>query len=173
VFLDAVTKGSWDDELDGVADSTRDDLAGRLDYLGINYYNQVKVTGTSLVLLPELPIANFIPEFSWDPHSEGLAAVVELGAEYDLPMIITENGTPHDERSDEILEGHLGALHDAIEAGHDVRGYYYWSYVDNYEWNHGFDLRFGLYRLNLQTKQRSPRPVVEVYRDIAWGNGLE
>ncbi len=171
VFLDAITEGAWDPDLDGTPDQTRADLADRLDYLGINYYNEVLVTGTSLQLLPEVPVATFIPEFSWDAHPEGLGRVVEVASGYGRPIVITENGTPHVDASDTILVDHLDSLHGAIEAGHDVRGYYAWSWVDNYEWNHGMDLRFGLYELR-PNKERVPRPVIERYRDIAWGNGL-
>ena len=48
----------------------------------------------------------------------------------------------------------------------DVRGYFYWSYVDNYEWNHGFDLRFGLYELDPVTKERVARPVRDAFSEI-------
>ena len=71
-----------------------------------------------------------------------------------------------------ILGGHLGALHAAMEEGADVRGYYYWSWVDNYEWNHGFDLRFGLNGLEAD-KSRTPRPVFERYQQIIAAGGLD
>ena len=58
-------------------------------------------------------------------------------------------------------------------AGADVRGYMYWSYVDNYEWNHGLDMRFGLYGLDAVTKDRVERPVTGRYRTIIAQNGLE
>jgi beta-glucosidase/6-phospho-beta-glucosidase/beta-galactosidase len=64
------------------------------------------------------------------------------------------------------LEGHLHAVESSLEAGVDVRGYFYWSYVDNYEWNHGFDLRFGLYELDPNTKERIPRAVRDTYAAI-------
>lgn len=171
LFLDGVTAGSWDEDLDGTFDTERPELAGRLDYVGVNYYNQVTVRPW-VPLLSGIPVFDFFPEFSWDPYPEGLEDVLGIAAEYDLPIIVTENGTPHIEQGDTILDGHLAALHSAIGAGADVRGYYYWSFVDNYEWNHGLDLRFGLYALDADTKARTARPVLERYREIIDNNGL-
>lgn len=171
LFLDGVTSGAWDSNLDGTFDEERPELAGRLDWVGINYYNRVTVRAW-VSLLDGIPTFDFFPEFSWDPYPDGLEEVVGIAAEYGLPIIVTENGTPHTEQSDTILDGHLAALHRAIEAGADVRGYYYWSFIDNYEWNHGLDLRFGLYALDEATKARTARPVLERYREIISANGL-
>lgn len=170
VFLDAITAGSWDDDLDGTPDRTRTELADRLDWLGINYYNQLLVTGTSITILPEVPASRFIPSFSWDPYPEGIAQVVGVAGEYGRPIWISENGTPHVDRADAILSAHLGHLADAIDAGADVRGYLYWSWVDNYEWNHGMDMRFGLYQLEAD-KSRTPRPAAAVLAESARRNG--
>ncbi len=167
VFLDALTAGAWDPNLDGVVDETRTDLAGSLDWLGINYYNRVTVTGIPLRLLDEVPLSTFYPDVTWDPYTPGLSRVLLQAAAYDLPLWVTENGTPFvEEQGVEILDGHLAALQGAMLAGADVRGYLYWSYVDNYEWNHGFDLLFGLYALDLASKERTPRPVLERLREV-------
>jgi beta-glucosidase/6-phospho-beta-glucosidase/beta-galactosidase len=86
--------------------------------------------------------------------------------------VITENGTPDVEQADAVLRDHLVALHGAIEDGADVRGYFYWSYVDNYEWNHGMSWKLGLYGLDLDTKERSERPAMTAYRRYARANGV-
>ena len=81
--------------------------------------------------------------------------------------MVTENGTPFvDDRGSEVLKGHLTQIEERIADGVEVDGYYYWSYIDNYEWNHGFDLRFGLYALDLETKARTPRAVRDTYTGI-------
>lgn len=167
LYFDAVTVGAWDDDLDGVVDRTRPDLADRLDFIGINYYNRVFVSGLGISLSDELPLFDFLPTFSWDPYPEGLGQVIERATAWNLPIIVTENGTPYvEERGVEVLDGHLAAMGEAIAAGADVRGYMYWSYIDNYEWNHGMDLRFGLYTFDPQTKERQARPVLERFRDV-------
>jgi beta-glucosidase/6-phospho-beta-glucosidase/beta-galactosidase len=167
LYLDAVTAGAWDADLDGVAETTRPELADRLDVLGVNYYNQVTVLGLPFPIVPDIPIFDMYPEFSWEPYPEGLGRVLERASAWGVPIHVTENGTPFvEERGVEVLDGHLAAVRDAAQAGVDVRGYHYWSFVDNYEWNHGFNLRFGLYELDSDTKGRHPRAVVERYRQI-------
>jgi beta-galactosidase len=175
LYLAALTTGAWDADLDGVAESVRPELAGRLDLLGINYYNQVTVTGLPFPVVAEIPLFDLVPEFSFLPYPEGLGRVVDRAAAWGLPLWITENGTPEVVGPDgpAILDAHLDSLWTRIDGGADVRGYFYWSYVDNYEWNHGFDLRFGLYALDTGTKARTPRPTVERYRAIIAQNGLE
>jgi beta-glucosidase/6-phospho-beta-glucosidase/beta-galactosidase len=174
LYLDAFTTGAWDGDLDGVAETTRPELADRLDVLGINYYNQVKVRGFAFSVVPEIPIFDLFPEFSWEPYPEGLGRVVRRGAEWGVPIVVTENGTPFvEDRGVEVLDGHLEALASAMADGVDVDGYLYWSLVDNYEWNHGFDLRFGLYELDPETKERTARPVLERLRTIVERNSLD
>ena len=172
VFLDGLTDGAWDDDLDGTFDRTRPELAGRLDFIGVNYYVRVVVRGLPFPLLDEVPVMDFYPEYSWEPYPEGLGEVVARAAEYGLPIWVTENGTPDVEAGVGFLEDHLVSLHGAIDAGADVRGYLWWSYVDNYEWNHGMDMRFGLYALDLDTKERTARPVLERYRQVIEDGGL-
>jgi beta-glucosidase/6-phospho-beta-glucosidase/beta-galactosidase len=175
LYLAALTTGAWDADLDGIAETVRPELAGHLDLLGINYYNQVIVTGLPFPVVQEIPTFDLVPEFNLAPYPEGLGRVVDRAAAWGLPLWITENGTSlveTDEASD-ILDDHLASLWGRIDAGADVRGYFYWSYVDNYEWNHGFDLRFGLYALDTATKARTARPVADRYRTIIRQNGLE
>ena len=139
-----------------------------MDFIGINYYNRVLVTGLGFAVSPELPLFDFLPEFSWDPYPEGLGRVIQRASDWNLPIIVTENGTPYvEDRGTEILEGHLASMVDAMNDGADVRGYFYWSFIDNYEWNHGMDLRFGLYTYDPTTKERIERPILERYREIA------
>jgi beta-glucosidase/6-phospho-beta-glucosidase/beta-galactosidase len=172
LFLSALTSGDWDDDLDGTFDAVRPDLAGRLDWIGVNYYNELRVGFTGLQLLPEIPAFDFLPEFSWEPFPEGIASALEVAASYELPIVITENGSPQVDDADAILSGHLRATWDAMQDGADVRGYHYWSWVDNYEWNHGFDLRFGLNALEAD-KSRTPRPVMGRLTEIIEANGLD
>jgi beta-galactosidase len=173
LYLDAVTTGAWDDDLDGVADRTREDLAGRLDVLGINYYNQMVVDALESPPFADLPAFDFGFSYDNEPYTEGLREVVERGADWGVPIWVTENGTPYvEDRGVEILDGHLAALKGALDGGVDVRGYLYWSHVDNYERNHGLDLKFGLYELDLATKERIERPVAARFREIATAGSL-
>lgn len=175
LFLDALTDGAWDDDLDGTFDRTRPELADRLDWLGVNYYNLVEVVSVAPFkpLGDAVPVFDFLPEFSWDLHPEGIAAAVARASAYGRPIWITENGTPDVENADAALDAHLGHLWGALDGGADVRGYLLWSLVDNYEWNHGMDMQFGLYGLDPVTKARLERPVTARYRQIMGQGGLE
>ena len=174
VFLDGVTAGSWDADADGVFETTRPELANRLDFLGVNYYNELAIRSLPVRPLGDaVPAFDFYPEFSWEAHPEGLARVLEIASEYGLPIYVTENGTPHLDQAVEILDGHLASLWSAVDSGIDVRGYFYWTWVDNYEWSHGMNMRFGLYGLDQPTKERIERPVARRYREIVAQGGLQ
>ncbi|MFN7146615.1 MAG: family 1 glycosylhydrolase, partial [Myxococcota bacterium] len=71
-----------------------------------------------------------------------------------------------DESGEVFLRPHLKAVLRAVSDGMDVRGYFYWSLMDNYEWNHGMDMRFGMYAVDLDTKARTLRPMGETYAAI-------
>jgi beta-glucosidase len=71
-----------------------------------------------------------------------------------------------------VLVQSLRRVHEVTAAGIDVRGYFHWSLVDNFEWNEGWTLRFGLYELDPQTQARTPRPSAALYREIIRQNGL-
>jgi beta-glucosidase len=104
---------------------------------------------------------------------EGLGEVLHLAESYGLPSIVTENGTqPTDTSADDFLRPHLQSLLDAKDEGVDVRGYFYWSLLDNYEWNHGMDYRFGLYAVDVATKDRTLRPMGAAYAEIAAAGAL-
>ena len=174
-FLNAVAKGDFDGELDGTA-THRDDLAGRMDYIGINYYTRITVEGLDSSILPDLsPLATFNPLTlqPWEDYPRGLyemALVVK--DELHLPAYITENGAadPLDDGTEpRSLVQHMTWLQRAITEGADVRGYFVWSLMDNYEWNHGMSIRMGLYAVdkNDTTKARKPRQGVAVYASIA------
>lgn len=174
-YLDAVARGVFDDDLDGVGE-VRDDLVGRMDYIGINYYTRLVVEGTDGPMLPDLsPLTTFNP-FTlsiWSDAPDGLYDMLKLVTErYDLPVIVTENGVRDDQddgTAPSWIVRHLGWVQRAREEGIDVRGYFYWTLVDNYEWNHGLHYPMGLYAVDPAdpTKARTARRAVNVYGRIA------
>ena len=108
-------------------------------------------------------------DFGWEIDPEGLRNVVEEAASYGKPVYVTENGIDDgdDTQRGAYLSGYLGALRDAIAAGADVRGYFYWSLIDNYEWAEGFEARFGLYGYDPETLRRTMQPSARLYAKIA------
>lgn len=93
---------------------------------------------------------------------------------YRKPIYVTENGMFEAKGADqcEYLVTHLAAVHRAMEAGADVRGYYWWTLVDSFEWTEGYGPRFGLFRVDRSTQQRTARPVAALYAQIARANAL-
>lgn len=166
-FLDGTVNGDFDRDLDGVAEEHRDDVAGRMDFIGVNYYTRITVRGLSVPLVGGYPKLDFYPDILWEEYPEGMEEVLRLADGYGLPTYVTENGTqPTDESGDTFLRPHLQSLLAAKESGVDTRGYFYWSLIDNYEWNHGMELRFGLYAVDIATKERTSRPIADTYAQI-------
>ncbi len=173
VFMNGVAGGLLDDDLDGEAEA-RPDLAGRMDYVGVNYYTRVTVDGLGRSALPALsPLATFNPLslVLWEDYPKGLYEMIAyVDDAFDLPVIVTENGTmdPFETRPS-FLVRHLTWVARALRDGYDVRGYFFWSLMDNYEWNHGLGLRFGLYGYDPEdpTKAREKRAVADTYGRIA------
>ena len=169
-------------------------IAQPLDFLGINYYADellVNLPGATIAHTPGLvDVAGADPgpdatDMRWPLTPDGLRDVlVTLKATYpELPPIyITENGVAyqdpvmdgqvHDSRRIAYLDSHLRALRAAIDGGVDVRGYFQWSLMDNFEWSHGYHMRFGLVHVDFETQERTPRESALWYRDVIARNGL-
>jgi len=174
-YLNAVTLGQWDENLDGTT-VLRTDLANRSDYVGVNWYGGLRVTAWPVSFLPDLS-----PLFTVNPltmvetpnQPDKLAGFLRfVNTELGRPAMITENGTgdPADDGSGpRLIVRTLKATGDAMNAGADVRGYFYWTLMDNFEWNHGMNIRMGLYAVSKDDpmKLRVPRKAVGVYDSIA------
>ena len=163
MFLDAVARGDFDAGFDG-RQVHRDDLAGRLDFIGVNYYDRATVTGLGNPPFPQAP------KFTADPFSLALAAdagglgeVLDFARRYGKPLYVTETDSG-DATDDAAAAAWIGATLrgtlSAMSRGADVRGYFYWTLTDNYEWNHGMTMKLGLYAVdpNDPAKARTPRP---------------
>jgi beta-galactosidase len=180
VYLNAVAKGEVDEDLDGTSE-VRDDLVGRMDYLGINYYSRLTVEGLDEALLPELSMLTTFNPLTmelWEVYPRGLYEMIQVAhKDLKLPVIVTENGVPNPD--DEALARSslvetLSWLHQAIQEGVDVGGYFYWTLMDNYEWNHGMQMRFGLYEVDINdpNKPRKARPFTSLFTDISGSRSL-
>lgn len=174
VFLDAIAKGILDERLDRSGERAPN-LENRLDFLGVNYYFRVVVEGEDESIFPTFsPLATFNPLTveQGDVYPRGMYETLMMLTERypGLPLVITENGVDVNLFADttRFLVEHLGHVERAREDGADVRGYYYWSLVDNYEWNHGMAMQFGLFAVDPldPMKRRTPRPVVDAYARI-------
>ena len=96
--------------------------------------------------------------------------ITENGAAFD--DVVAADGSVHDDDRIAYLDGHIGAVLDAIESGADVRGYFCWSLMDNFEWAHGFSKRFGIVRVDYPTGERTLKDSGRWYHDVIARNGL-
>ena len=79
---------------------------------------------------------------------------------------VTEAGRVHDVQRVQYLHDHVDAVGEAIERGADVRGYFVWSLMDNFEWGYGYDRRFGIVRIDYDTLERIPKDSAHWYREL-------
>lgn len=182
LYLNATIKGEFDDDADGTG-AVRDDLKGRMDYLGLNYYTRLTVAGLAGSALPEFsPLLTLDPtspqNVFWEDYPRGLYEMAMFIEEtYDLPIYVTETGFNTIDAAglprtdvERLAVENIAWLKRAIDEGADVRGLYWWTLVDNYEWNHGMrPFRMGLYAVDVDVpaKPRTLRGIGRVYAEVA------
>ncbi|MGZ3448710.1 MAG: glycoside hydrolase family 1 protein [Polyangiales bacterium] len=183
-MYNALVLGDWDDDLDGNYDGPNDKkgdptLKGSVDWLGLNYYGVSTVSGkVKLKYIGGIPdyagLATDLPktDMNWDIYPQGFRKVIGQLKKYNLPVIITENGVGDsaDVNKSRYLAEHLWEVGWAIvDDGVDVQGYFFWSLTDNFEWDHGFCPRFGLFRIDYSTaaRTRTATKAVATYKQIA------
>ena len=149
---------------------------GAHDFLGINYYFHLRFT-SGKGFFPEIADATNpsrdISDLGWEVYPEGLYdALADLSD--GIPIYITECGiaSTNDDRRNRFLIAYLSEVYQAIKNGINVKGFFYWSLIDNFEWHRGFDPRFGLIDVDYNTMKRHIRPSALVYTDIIQHNGI-
>ena len=140
------------------------------DFIGLNFYNR-NVIDNGFYKNPNKQQTDFGWEFSPESIHQ---ALIELQP-YNKPIYITENGIADasDILRQQFIPRTLAAVHSAIDDGVDIRGYLYWSLLDNFEWDKGFWPRFGLIAIDYATQKRTPRPSALAYAEVCKKNALE
>jgi len=143
------------------------------DFIGLNYYFHRKIR-VSLIqgLWREKHKREEATDLDWEIYPRGIYNVLKVLGKYNVPIYITENGLADakDEKRENFITDHLKMIHKAIEEGIDVRGYFHWSLIDNFEWDKGFWPRFGLIEVDYKTMERKIRPSAMVYAKICKEN---
>ena len=183
-YMDALLRGCYPQDVlaflgedaPRISPGDMDAIRQPLDFLGINYYTR-NLSGTGVPLDP-VNSGRELTDMGWEVYPGGLTELLlRLQAEYRLPpLYITENGAAYRDRlvggrvadADRIryLRSHIAALADALEGGVDVRGYFVWSLLDNFEWADGYTRRFGLVHVDYATQRRTPKDSALWYRDF-------
>jgi len=129
------------------------------DFIGLNYYFHRRFGGNE---------NKEITDMGWEIYPEGIYHVLKDLKKYNKPIYITENGLADtkDEKREKFIKEHLKWVHRAIGEGVDVGGYFYWSLLDNFEWDKGFWPRFGLVKVDYKTFERKIRPSAWEYKKI-------
>jgi beta-glucosidase len=145
---------------------------GATDFLGLNYYANLILSPFSRQERPFVPIlrpGQVATDMPYAIYAEGLWRALHRGATLGRPIIVTENGVADaadDGRRKLWIERYIYAMSRAMREGVDVRGFYYWSLLDNFEWAEGFAMRFGLYEMDYSTQARRLREGSRAYIDI-------
>lgn len=175
-------------------DGDEQSIAAPIDLLGVNYYSPTVVAarpgepanptypGTENIAF--LPPRGSVTAMGWPIDPDALTEIlVRLGTDYPgVQLWITENGAAFDDEKSggnvadddriEYLEGHVRAVHAAVQRGVDVGGYLVWSLMDNFEWAEGYGKRFGIVHVDYNTLARTPKASAQWYRDVIGRNGL-
>lgn len=155
-----------------ISDSDLQQIHQPLDFVGINYYMRMLASATGNSAKPYMMQHPHyegikVTDIGWEVYPQGLEKVLQhIREDYgNLPVYITENGCSygdapgpdghvHDARRVEYYREHIAAMHRAVAAGSDVRGYFVWSLMDNFEWAHGYSQRFGIVYVDYENDRK-------------------
>lgn len=145
-------------------------IRGKLDFFGVNYYTRLHLRFNPFkkmgIEMRHRDIEGHgLTDMGWEIHPRGLEKVLRQASKLNVPLIITENGiaTRDSQKKIRFMRRHADVLEKCRREGLDIRGYFYWSLIDNYEWLQGLDARFGLYTVDFQTLQRRPTNAAAYY----------
>ncbi|MEE4174874.1 MAG: GH1 family beta-glucosidase [Xanthomonadales bacterium] len=173
-FLDPLLKGSYDpalaalpgEEPPAIVPGDLELISQPLDFLGINYYTRSVYRAAEDAAFEEVSPQGPLTAMGWEVYPEGLTQLLRtLDQDYDLPPVyITENGAAFPDRLEQgevndaerlaYVQAHLLAIDRALRDGIDVRGLFYWSLLDNFEWAEGYEKRFGMVYVDYDSQER-------------------
>jgi beta-glucosidase len=160
-----------------------------LDYFGLNHYSRTWVSKDASTVLGcksvPPPRGTPVTGMGWEISPTAFfEQLLDIRDRYgSVPIYITENGAGyeekpgpdsqvHDSNRIEYLAGYLGAVHRAIEAGVNVKGYFVWSLLDNFEWAYGYAKRFGIVHVDYPTMTRTPKQSFDYFSKVVAANGV-
>ncbi|NJC95395.1 MAG: beta-glucosidase [Anaerolineales bacterium] len=189
-FLDPIFRGHYPvsvyelvgDNFPKIHDGDLALIAQQLDFLGVNFYSRNLITANGNI--DPVPGSEYT-EMGWEVCAPALRNLLNrINKDYRLPPIyITENGAAfndevsadgkvHDERRLDYLKDHFIQTRLAMQDGVDVRGYFVWSLLDNFEWGHGYTKRFGIVRVDYETQKRTIKDSGEWYAEVIRQNAV-
>jgi beta-glucosidase len=144
----------------------------KVDFFGMSYYARISHDPMPITFI-DTPhkLANKIHDDIWEYHPEGLRECIDrYWSKYKKPIIITESGVcdASDNLRQQAISDYARIIHKALQDGIDIKGYFWWSTWDNFEWHLGPSMKFGLYECDPVTMERKKRPSADIFRKLAW-----
>ena len=177
VALDFLISGTYDFSMPTMAKVEYENpkAVGTLDFIGLNNYSHQRIN--SHLNLKQFFTIEFYPheqmtDMHYPIYPEALYRSIKVASQMGVPIYITENGIADgtDDRRAIYIDRYIRAVSRSIQEGYDVRGYFYWSLMDNFEWTEGYDMKFGLYEVDFITQERKLREGSRRFIEIVEGS---
>ncbi|MFA5817531.1 MAG: glycoside hydrolase family 1 protein [Bacteroidales bacterium] len=144
---------------------------GSLDFIGLNYYSHYNYKfsfNLDKAFQAKLLPGEIKTDMDYAMYPEGFYRAIKTVSELGVPVYITENGIADakDDRRELFISQYLYAVSKALSDGYDIKGYYYWTLMDNFEWSLGYDMKFGLYSVDMITQIRTMKEGAKRYQEI-------
>jgi len=163
-----------------------DIISSPIDFMGINYYtrNIVAYDKNSYLGVKRVEGPNEHTDMGWEVYPDALYDIlIQLYRDYKIPIYITENGAAYNDTLEDgrirdinrinYLKEHIKRAYFAIRDGVDLRGYFVWSLMDNFEWAHGYSKRFGIIYVDYSTQKRILKDSAYFYKKVIEENGID
>lgn len=186
-FLDILFKGKYPGAISGffkifglskgLSKEELEIIKTPMDFLGLNYYTRHVVKHFKLFKNPDILDEKNLSDLKWDIYPEGLyKLLIEISNYTSIPIYITENGIAfedkikngkiHDNERIDYIKEHIIYASKALKDGVNLKGYYIWSLLDNFEWSYGYSKRFGIIYVDFKTLNKTPKDSALWYRDF-------
>ena len=149
-----------------------------LDFIGLNYYSRMHIKGHLNSKEPftfEIRNQDKQTDMHYSIYPEGFYRALKTINKLNIPIYVTENGVADksDSFRSEFISKYLFSMYKALSEGIDIRGYFYWTLMDNFEWAEGYKMKFGLYDVNFKTQERTLREGSKTFIEIINRKGVD
>ena len=154
------------------------DAVGAMDFIGLNYYSRMHVKGQANLTEPfvfEKRAKDIQTDMDYALYPEGFYKALHTISTLKKPIYVTENGVADQGNNirEIFIKRYLYALNKGLQDGLDIRGYFYWTLMDNFEWAEGYKMKFGLYEVDFETQERTLRESSNLFAKMVKKPGVD
>ena len=178
--LDYFKKGHATFSLPGMVKKhmENNDAVGAMDFIGLNYYSRMHVKGQADITEPfvfEKRAKDIQTDMDYALYPEGFYEALHTISTLKKPIYVTENGVADQGNNirEIFIKRYLYALNKGLQDGLDIRGYFYWTLMDNFEWAEGYKMKFGLYEVDFKTQERTLRESSNLFAKMVKKRGVD